>query len=125
GYGFLSENTRFAEALVAAGIVFIGPPPSAIAAMGDKIESKKLAEKAGVNTVPGHLAPIVDGAEAREIANRIGYPVMLKASAGGGGKGMRIAHSEAEVEDGFRSAVNEARSSFGDDRVFIEKFIEQ
>ena len=125
GYGFLSENTRFAESLVAAGIVFIGPPPSAIAAMGDKIESKKLAEKAGVHTVPGHLAPIVDGAEAREIANRIGYPVMLKASAGGGGKGMRIAHSEAEVEDGFRSAVNEARSSFGDDRVFIEKFIEQ
>jgi propionyl-CoA carboxylase alpha chain len=125
GYGFLSENTRFAEALAAAGIVFIGPPPAAIAAMGDKIESKKLAEKAGVNTVPGHLAPIADGAEARRIANEIGYPVMLKASAGGGGKGMRIALSEAEVEDGFRSASNEARSSFGDDRVFIEKFIEK
>jgi propionyl-CoA carboxylase alpha chain len=125
GYGFLSENTHFAEALKAAGIVFIGPPPHAIAAMGDKIESKKLAEKAGVSTVPGHLAAIADAAEARKIAAGIGFPVMLKASAGGGGKGMRIAHSDAEVEEGFRSASNEARSSFGDDRVFIEKYIEQ
>jgi propionyl-CoA carboxylase alpha chain len=125
GYGFLSENTHFAEALVAAGIAFIGPSPAAIAAMGDKIESKKLAEKAGVSTVPGHLAPIADGAEARQIAEQVGYPVILKASAGGGGKGMRIARSEAEVEEGFRSASNEARSSFGDDRVFIEKYIEQ
>ncbi len=125
GYGFLSENTRFAETLGAAGIVFIGPPPNAIAAMGDKIESKKLAEKAGVSTVPGHLAPIADAAEARRIAAQIGFPVILKASAGGGGRGMRIAHNDSEVEDGFRSASNEARSAFGDDRVFVEKYIEQ
>ena len=125
GYGFLSENTHFAEALKQAGIVFIGPPPHAIAAMGDKIESKKLAEKAGVNTVPGHLAAIADAAEARKIAAGIGFPVMIKASAGGGGKGMRIAHNDAEVDEGFRSASNEARSSFGDDRVFIEKYIGQ
>jgi propionyl-CoA carboxylase alpha chain len=125
GYGFLSENTRFAEALDKAGIVFIGPPASAIAAMGDKIESKKLAEKAGVNSVPGHLAPLVDAEEARRIARNIGYPVMLKASAGGGGKGMRIARSDQDVEDGFRGASNEARTAFGDDRVFVEKYIEQ
>ncbi|MEX0808200.1 MAG: acetyl/propionyl/methylcrotonyl-CoA carboxylase subunit alpha [Dongiaceae bacterium] len=125
GYGFLSENTKFAEALDKAGIVFIGPPASAIAAMGDKIESKKLAEKAGVNSVPGHLAPIADAAEARRIARSIGYPVMLKASAGGGGKGMRIARSDEEIEDGFRGATNEARTAFGDDRVFVEKYIEQ
>jgi propionyl-CoA carboxylase alpha chain len=125
GYGFLSENRKFAEALAAAGIVFIGPPPAAIAAMGDKIESKKLAEKAGVNSVPGHLAPIADAVEAVCIAAEIGYPVMLKASAGGGGKGMRIARNDKDVEEGFRSASNEARSSFGDDRVFIEKYIEQ
>ncbi len=125
GYGFLSENTKFAEALAEAGITFIGPPPHAIAAMGDKIESKKLAEKAGVSTVPGYLAPIADGEEARRIAVQIGYPVMLKASAGGGGKGMRIARNDTEVEEGFRSASNEARSAFGDDRIFIEKYIEQ
>ncbi|MDZ4735647.1 MAG: acetyl/propionyl/methylcrotonyl-CoA carboxylase subunit alpha [Rhodospirillaceae bacterium] len=125
GYGFLSENTKFAEALDQAGIAFIGPPASAIAAMGDKIESKKLAEKAGVNSVPGHLAPIADADEARRIARTIGYPVMLKASAGGGGKGMRIARSDEEVEDGFRGATNEARTAFGDDRVFVEKYIEQ
>jgi propionyl-CoA carboxylase alpha chain len=125
GYGFLSENTKFAEALDKAGIVFIGPPASAIAAMGDKIESKKLAEKAGVNSVPGHLAPIADADEARRVARTIGYPVMLKASAGGGGKGMRIARSDEEIEDGFRGATNEARTAFGDDRVFVEKYIEQ
>jgi len=125
GYGFLSENADFARALEAAGITFIGPPPDAIAAMGDKIESKKLADAAGVSTVPGHMDTIADVAEAIRISRDIGYPVMIKASAGGGGKGMRIAYSEAEVEEGFRSAQNEARSSFGDDRIFIEKFIEE
>jgi propionyl-CoA carboxylase alpha chain len=125
GYGFLSENAAFAAALEAAGIVFIGPTMSAVAAMGDKIESKKLAQKAGVNMVPGHLAAIADAEEAVAIARKVGYPVMIKASAGGGGKGMRIAHSDAETREGFRSATSEARSSFGDERVFIEKFIEQ
>ena len=125
GYGFLSENAAFAAALDKAGIVFIGPPMKAVAAMGDKIESKKLAQKAGVTTVPGHLAVIADADEAVKIARKIGYPVMIKASAGGGGKGMRIAHDDAETREGFRSARNEANSSFGDDRVFIEKFIEE
>jgi propionyl-CoA carboxylase alpha chain len=125
GYGFLSENAAFAAALDQAGIVFIGPTMSAVAAMGDKIESKKLAQKAGVNMVPGHLAAIADADEAVAIARRVGYPVMIKASAGGGGKGMRIAHDDAEAREGFRSATSEARSSFGDERVFIEKFIEQ
>ncbi len=125
GYGFLSENRQFAEALAEAGIVFIGPGPAAIGAMGDKIESKKLAEKAGVNSVPGHLEPLKDIDEARAVARGIGYPVMLKASAGGGGKGMRIARTDDEVAEGFTSATNEARSSFGDERVFAEKFIEQ
>jgi propionyl-CoA carboxylase alpha chain len=125
GYGFLSENAAFAAALEAAGLVFIGPTMSAVAAMGDKIESKKLAQKAGVNMVPGHLAAIADAEEAVTIARKVGYPVMIKASAGGGGKGMRIAHDDAETRDGFRSATSEARSSFGDERVFIEKFIEQ
>ena len=125
GYGFLSENPAFAKALKAAGIVFIGPDMRAVAAMGDKIESKKLAAKAGVNSVPGHLAAIKDADEAIKIARKIGYPVMIKASAGGGGKGMRLAHDDAETRDGFRSATNEARSAFGDERVFIEKFIEQ
>ena len=124
GYGFLSENARFAEALDAAGIVFIGPDRHAIAAMGDKIESKKLAQKAGVNMVPGHLAAIADSEEAVRIARQIGYPVMIKASAGGGGKGMRLAADDAETRDGFRSATSEAKSAFGDARVFIEKFIE-
>src|SRR5437763_2103095 len=124
GYGFLSEKAAFAEALEAAGIVFIGPSPAAIAAMGDKIESKKLAKAAGVSTVPGHLGIIPDAAGAVRIAREIGYPVMIKASAGGGGKGMRIAHSDAEVEDGFRSASSEAKSSFADDRIFVEKYIE-
>jgi len=125
GYGFLSENAAFAAALDQAGIVFIGPTMSAVAAMGDKIESKKLAQKAGVNMVPGHLAAIADAEEAVAIARRVGYPVMIKASAGGGGKGMRIAHDDAEAREGFRSATSEARSSFGDERVFIEKFIGQ
>ena len=123
GYGFLSEQAAFATALEKANIAFIGPPASAIAAMGDKIESKKLAKKAGVSTVPGHIDIIATADEAVKIANEIGYPVMIKASAGGGGKGMRIAHSSAEVADGYATAMREAASSFGDDRVFIEKFI--
>ncbi len=123
GYGFLSERTAFAEALEKAGITFIGPPKGAIAAMGDKIESKKLAAKAGVSTVPGHIGEIEDPEEAVKIAQNIGFPVMIKASAGGGGKGMRIAHNDREVREGFEGARNEARSSFGDDRVFIEKFV--
>jgi propionyl-CoA carboxylase alpha chain len=125
GYGFLSENADFARTLDAAGIAFIGPGPEAVAAMGDKIESKKLAEAAGVNTVPGRLEALKDAKAAVKVAREVGYPVMLKASAGGGGKGMRIARTDDEARDGFRSARNEARSSFGDDRVFIEKFIEQ
>jgi propionyl-CoA carboxylase alpha chain len=123
GYGFLSEREAFPRALEAAGIVFIGPNPGAIAAMGDKIESKKAAAKANVSTVPGHLGVIEDEKHAVKIADEIGYPVMIKASAGGGGKGMRIAHSTAEVAEGFNLAKAEAKSSFGDDRVFIEKFI--
>jgi propionyl-CoA carboxylase alpha chain len=123
GYGFLSEREAFPRALEAAGIVFIGPNPGAIAAMGDKIESKKAAAKAKVSTVPGHLGVIEDAKHAVKIAEQIGYPVMIKASAGGGGKGMRIAHSTSEVAEGFGLAKAEAKSSFGDDRVFIEKFI--
>src|ERR1051326_8057792 len=123
GYGFLSERAAFAEALTQAGIVFIGPNAKAIAAMGDKIESKKGAARAKVSPVPGHLGVIADAAQAVEIAEEIGYPVMIKASAGGGGKGMRVAASKAEVREGFERARSEAQSSFGDDRVFIEKFI--
>jgi propionyl-CoA carboxylase alpha chain len=123
GYGFLSEREAFPRALEAAGVVFIGPNPGAIAAMGDKIESKKAAAKANVSTVPGHLGVIEDEKHAVKIADEIGYPVMIKASAGGGGKGMRIAHSTSEVAEGFNLAKAEAKSSFGDDRVFIEKFI--
>src|SRR6201993_1216394 len=123
GYGFLSEREAFPRALQKAGGVFIGPNPDAIAAMGDKIESKKAAAKAKVSTVPGHLGVIDDDKHAVKIADEIGYPVMIKASAGGGGKGMRIAHSKAEVAEGFKLAKAEAKSSFGDDRVFIEKFI--
>jgi propionyl-CoA carboxylase alpha chain len=123
GYGFLSEREAFAEALAKAGITFIGPNPAAIAAMGDKIESKKAAAQAKVSTVPGFLGVIEDAAHAVKIAGEIGYPVMIKASAGGGGKGMRIAHSKHEVAEGFARARSEAKSSFGDDRVFIEKFI--
>jgi propionyl-CoA carboxylase alpha chain len=125
GYGFLSERAEFAAALAEAGIVFIGPPPEAIAAMGDKIESKRLAQAAGVSTVPGHLGIIPDAERAIPIAREIGFPVMIKASAGGGGKGMRIAHDEAELREGFSGAQHEAKSSFGDDRVFLEKYIEQ
>ncbi len=125
GYGFLSENRAFAAALEAAGVVFIGPPSPAIEAMGDKITSKKIAQKAGVSTVPGHMGLIADAEEAVHIAGQIGYPVMIKASAGGGGKGMRIAWSDAEAREGFESSKNEAASSFGDDRIFIEKFVTQ
>ena len=125
GFGFLSEKADFVEALEAAGLAFIGPPPKAIAAMGDKIESKKIAAEAGVSTVPGFMGIIESAEQAVEIARDIGYPVMLKASAGGGGKGMRIARSDQEAFEGFRSAQNEARASFGDDRVFVEKFVEE
>ncbi len=124
GYGFLSENPSFAEALAAAGIAFIGPNIEAIRAMGDKIESKKAAAAAKVSTVPGYLGVIANTDEAIRIANEIGYPVMIKASAGGGGKGMRIAYAANEVAEGFTTSTAEAKSSFGDDRVFIEKFIE-
>ena len=124
GYGFLSERESFAKALAKAGIVFIGPPPKAIAAMGDKIESKKLAKAAGVSVVPGYLGEIADTDEAVKIAGEIGYPVMMKASAGGGGKGMRLAYSEKDVREGFEATKREGLASFGDDRVFIEKFIE-
>ncbi|MCO5793631.1 MAG: acetyl/propionyl/methylcrotonyl-CoA carboxylase subunit alpha [Blastomonas sp.] len=125
GYGFLSERTSFAEALKAAGITFIGPPPGAIAAMGDKIESKKLALQAGVNVVPGFVGEIDDTEHAVRIAGEIGYPVMMKASAGGGGKGMRLAYNEQDVREGFEATKREGLASFGDDRVFIEKFILQ
>jgi len=124
GYGFLSERTSFAQALDKAGIAFIGPPVKAIAAMGDKIESKKLAAKAGVNIVPGYLGDIATTDEAVKIAHDIGFPVMMKASAGGGGKGMRLAYDEKDVREGFEATKREGLSSFGDDRVFIEKFIE-
>ena len=123
GYGFLSERTSFAEALAAEGIEFIGPPVNAIAAMGDKIESKKLAKIAGVNVVPGFVGEIEDTEHAVRISNEIGYPVMMKASAGGGGKGMRLAHNEKDVREGFEATKREGLNSFGDDRVFIEKFI--
>jgi propionyl-CoA carboxylase alpha chain len=124
GYGFLSERTSFCQLLSDNGIAFIGPPPNAIAAMGDKIESKKLAKAAGVNVVPGYLGDIADTDEAVRIASDIGYPVMMKASAGGGGKGMRLAWSEQDVREGFEATKREGLASFGDDRVFIEKFIE-
>ncbi|MDH6264958.1 propionyl-CoA carboxylase alpha chain [Rhizobium sp. SG_E_25_P2] len=125
GYGFLSENRAFAERLEKEGVTFIGPPVGAIEAMGDKITSKKLAAEAGVSTVPGYMGLIADADEAVKISNEIGYPVMIKASAGGGGKGMRIAWNEAEAREGFQSSKNEARNSFGDDRIFIEKFVDQ
>ena len=123
GYGFLSENSKFARAVKRAGAVFIGPSTDSIKAMGDKIESKKLAKEAGVNSVPGYLGVIPDEKEAVKIAKKIGYPVMIKASAGGGGKGMRIAHNDKDVALNFKAAMSEAKSSFGDDRVFIEKYI--
>ncbi|WHU03624.1 acetyl/propionyl/methylcrotonyl-CoA carboxylase subunit alpha [Sphingomonas sp. NIBR02145] len=124
GYGFLSERESFARACAEAGIAFVGPPPKAIAAMGDKIESKKLAKAAGVNVVPGFVGVIEDTEHAVRISNEIGYPVMMKASAGGGGKGMRLAWSETDVREGFEATKREGLASFGDDRVFIEKFIE-
>jgi propionyl-CoA carboxylase alpha chain len=123
GYGFLSENAKFAEALDAAGVAFIGPLVGAIEAMGDKITSKKLAAEANVSTVPGHMGLISDAEDAVKISNQIGYPVMIKASAGGGGKGMRIAWNDQEAREGFQSSKNEAAASFGDDRIFIEKFV--
>lgn len=125
GYGFLSENKKFAEALEKEGVIFIGPPAKAIEAMGDKITSKKLAAEAGVNTVPGHMGLIADADEAVKISQSVGYPVMIKASAGGGGKGMRIAWNDEDAREGFQSSKNEAASSFGDDRIFIEKFVTQ
>ena len=125
GYGFLSEKQEFQKALAKAGIVFIGPDARAIHAMGDKIESKKLALKAGVSTVPGYLHALKDAEEAVKIAQKVGYPVMIKASAGGGGKGMRIAYNDEEAREGFGSATNEAKASFADDRVFIEKYVEE
>lgn len=125
GYGFLSENAKFAEALEAAGVAFIGPPVGAIEKMGDKITSKKIAQEANVSTVPGHMGLIEDAEEAVKISNEIGYPVMIKASAGGGGKGMRIAWDDDGAREGFQSSKNEAANSFGDDRIFIEKFVTQ
>ncbi len=125
GYGFLSENAKFAEALEKAGVAFIGPPKGAIEKMGDKITSKKIAQEAKVSTVPGHMGLIEDAEEAVKISTGIGYPVMIKASAGGGGKGMRIAWNDDEAREGFQSSKNEAASSFGDDRIFIEKFVTQ
>ncbi len=125
GFGFLSENAQFAKALDDAGITFIGPGIRAMEVMGDKIESKKLADSSGVNTVPGHPDAMKNADEAFEVAQKIGCPVMLKASAGGGGKGMRVAATMDDVKDGFIAAQNEARNAFGDDRVFVEKFIEQ
>ena len=124
GYGFLSENEEFSRRLEDAGIVFIGPKHYSVAAMGDKIASKKLAMEAKVNTIPGYNAEIADSAQAVEIARGIGYPVMIKASAGGGGKGLRVAFNDQEAAEGFDACRNEARNSFGDDRVFIEKFVE-
>jgi propionyl-CoA carboxylase alpha chain len=123
GYGFLSENRGFAERLEQEGVIFIGPPVGAIEAMGDKITSKKIAAEAGVSTVPGYMGLIADADEAVKISGEIGYPVMIKASAGGGGKGMRIAWNDTEAREGFQASKNEAKSSFGDDRIFIEKFV--
>jgi len=125
GYGFLSENPDFAKLLAKKKITFIGPNPHAIVSMGDKITSKKLAQDAGVSCVPGHMGLIEDADEAVKISNKVGYPVMIKASAGGGGKGMRIAYNDEEAREGFQSSKNEAASSFGDDRIFIEKFVEE
>ena len=125
GFGFLSENAEFVEALSGAGITFIGPPPAAIRAMGDKIESRRLAADAGVDTIPGVGRALAGVDEAVAVAREIGYPVMLKASAGGGGKGMRIAAGEGEVREGFRGATNEALASFGDGRIFVERYVER
>ena len=125
GYGFLSENGHFRDSLDAAGIIFIGPSKEAIESMGDKITSKRIAEQAGVNTIPGYTDVVRDADHAVEISAEIGYPVMLKASSGGGGKGMRVANNDGDCREGFERATNEAKSSFGDDRIFIEKYIQQ
>lgn len=125
GYGFLSENKLFAEAVEALGVAFVGPPSSAIEAMGDKIMSKQIAIDAGINTIPGFQGVISDEEHAVKVANEVGYPVMIKASAGGGGKGMRIAYTDDQAREGYRLSTEEARSSFGDDRLFIERFIEE
>ena len=125
GYGFLSENSKFADALLKSKIAFIGPPKSAIESMGDKITSKKIAQESGVSTVPGYMGLISSAKEAVKISKEIGYPVMIKASAGGGGKGMRVAWNDQDAKEGFQSSKNEAASSFGDDRIFIEKFVTQ
>jgi propionyl-CoA carboxylase alpha chain len=125
GYGFLSENRKFAQAVEDAGVTFVGPSVHSIKMMGDKIEAKTLAKEAKVSTVPGYMGIIKDEDEAVKIASKIGYPVMIKAAAGGGGKGMRVVHSKTEVKQAYRSASNEARNSFSDDRIFIEKFIEK
>lgn len=125
GYGFLSENSKFADALLKSNIAFIGPPKSAIESMGDKITSKKIAQESGVSTVPGYMGLISSAKEAVKISKEIGYPVMIKASAGGGGKGMRVAWNDQDAKEGFQSSKNEAASSFGDDRIFIEKFVTQ
>ncbi|MFY0681263.1 MAG: acetyl/propionyl/methylcrotonyl-CoA carboxylase subunit alpha [Thalassovita sp.] len=125
GYGFLSENSKFAEALAAENVAFVGPPVGAIEKMGDKITSKKIAQDAGVSTVPGYMGLIEDADDAVKISQQVGYPVMIKASAGGGGKGMRIAWNDEEAREGFQSSKNEAANSFGDDRIFIEKFVTQ
>ncbi|MBM3349591.1 MAG: ATP-grasp domain-containing protein, partial [Betaproteobacteria bacterium] len=125
GYGFLSENEEYAKRVEEEGIIFIGPKYQSIAAMGDKIASKKLALEAKVNTIPGHNAAIDDPQAAVKIAQGIGYPVMIKASAGGGGKGLRVAYNDQETAEGFVACKNEALNSFGDDRVFIEKFVEE
>ena len=125
GYGFLSENGHFRDSLDAAGIIFIGPSKEAIESMGDKITSKRIAEQAGVNTIPGYTDVVRDADHAIEISAEIGYPVMLKASSGGGGKGMRVANNDGDCREGFERATNEAKSSFGDDRIFIEKYIQQ
>src|SRR6516162_2776468 len=125
GYGFLSENEEFSRRLEEQGVIFIGPKHYSVAAMGDKIASKKLAKEAGVNTIPGYPGPIATADQAVAIAREIGYPVMIKASAGGGGKGLRVAYGDRETHDGFASCRVEARNAFGDDRVFLEKYIEQ
>ena len=125
GYGFLSENENFARALANEGITFIGPKAEAIVSMGDKIQSKKIAERAGVNVIPGFTEVLKDSKQAVQVANEIGYPVMLKASAGGGGKGMRIVNNDEECTDGFERAQNESQTSFGDNRIFAEKYIDQ
>lgn len=124
GYGFLSENAKFADMVEKQGIVFLGPTGASMDAMGDKIHSKKLAKDAGVHTIPGFEGEVADEDEAARLGTEIGYPVMIKASAGGGGKGMRIAYNDAEVREGFRLSKAEALSSFGDDRMLIERFIE-